>query len=89
MKKYFSLGSAAISLIGAALIACHLQLVGLILTVLGLIGAIIAFRKREQFEIKTPTAYWSLVFCAAVMLLGLLGFAGWTVWDIYARHDVG
>lgn len=85
---YFPLCAAIVSLVGGVLVACHLQLAGIIIAICGLIAAIVLYCLKGRLGLNIFIAYWSLVACVAFVFLSLLGFTGYTVWDIYKQHDV-
>lgn len=93
MKKlnivdYIPLIIVAICLAGGILVACHLQLAGLIVAGIALVVQIVLYRLKSKVKFNIYIVYWSLVACVAIFLLSILGFAGYTVWDIYTEHDV-
>ncbi|MBO4990115.1 MAG: hypothetical protein J6D37_07275 [Clostridia bacterium] len=93
MKKlnaidFLPLGIVLLGLIGGILVAAHVQLAGLIIAIVALAAEITVYCLKGKLKLNVYVAYWSLVACAGIFLLSLLGFAGYTVWDIYSEHDV-
>lgn len=87
--NFIPLAALSFSVVGTILVACHVLIAGVAVAAVGLACGIVTRVFEKRYGLCEILAYWAFVLGIVLMIVCVLGFAGYTVLDLVNSKDVG
>ncbi len=81
--------SLFLSVVGPILVACHVLLPGIIISVFGLIGGVVVKALERRLTLPELLAFIAFIVGILLFVISIVGFTAYTVLDYVNIKDIG